>query len=102
MNVKILEVRDRATFLPVMATETEPENCDQQRLLRAAGFGMDTHIILSKLEGGKCTCDPWKWGDRTIHNAHVYIEKNWDTLVDGDVIDVEFILGETKTKKLSQ
>ena len=34
--------------------------------------------------------------------AHDHIVKNWVTLEDGDVIDVEFILGETKVKKVSE
>jgi hypothetical protein len=34
--------------------------------------------------------------------AHRYIEENWNALSDGDVIDVEFILGETKEKKISE
>ena len=34
--------------------------------------------------------------------AHEHIILNWDQLKDGDVIDVEFILGETKVKKDSE
>lgn len=33
--------------------------------------------------------------------AHDFITKNYDTLQSGEVIDVEFILGETTTKKKS-
>jgi hypothetical protein len=34
--------------------------------------------------------------------AHDYIRNNWPTLKDGDVIDVEFILGETNERKISE
>ena len=35
-------------------------------------------------------------------NAHCYIERKWRELKDGDVIDVEFILGETTSIKISE
>ena len=34
--------------------------------------------------------------------AHNYIATHWHDLVDGDVVDVEFILGETAEKKISE
>jgi len=34
--------------------------------------------------------------------AHAYIEKNFHNLNSGDVIDVEFILGETDKPKTSE
>lgn len=59
---------------------------------------MITHLAAGK----KMECDPYAWGDRTWTVAHVFIEANWDNLKDGDVIDVEHILGESTTKKLSE
>ena len=35
-------------------------------------------------------------------NAHHYIQEHFDELHDGDVVDVEFILGETKAPKVSE
>jgi hypothetical protein len=32
--------------------------------------------------------------------AHSYIAQNWDILESGDVIDAEFIRGETDTEKI--
>ena len=34
--------------------------------------------------------------------AHQFIESNWSKLKDGDVIDVEFIVGETDRPKISE
>jgi hypothetical protein len=34
--------------------------------------------------------------------AHHHIYEKWDSLEDGDVVDVEFILGETTKPKLSE
>jgi hypothetical protein len=48
--------------------------------------------------------DPYHWprDPRTKPYAHVYIEAHWHDLKDGDVIDVEFILGETTSPKVSE
>ena len=48
--------------------------------------------------------DPYNWvrDTRTKRTAHSHIERNWADLRDGDVIDVEFILGETAIKKVSE
>lgn len=104
MQTKIFEVRDRATFIPVMAIAMLGTNDAQARLLKAAGFPSYSPplITIARLDGGDSNYDPYKWGDRTMHTAHKHIEANFDTLVDGDVIDIEFILGETSTKKVPQ
>ena len=46
--------------------------------------------------------DPHEWNSRTMTAAHVYIEMHWSELSDGDVVDVEFILGETAQQKKSE
>jgi hypothetical protein len=46
--------------------------------------------------------DPYDWAERTKRVAHVYIEQHWHELADGDVIDVQFLLGETPSKKISE
>ena len=42
------------------------------------------------------------WAGRTWFVAHAHIIANWDSLSDGDVVDVEFILGEKPTAKTSE
>ena len=37
-----------------------------------------------------------------MQTAHLYIEKNFDALKDGDVVDVQFILGESDKPKTSE
>lgn len=61
-------------------------------------------IILTDISGGRgqSTCDPFDWNDRTMHTAHEWITKHFHTLKNGDVVDVEFILGETKVPKRSE
>gem|GEM_PF-2943358 len=52
----------------------------------------------------RMTYDPYDWSGtpRTYREAHKYIKQNWGILESGDVIDVEFILGETDTCKISE
>ena len=55
-----------------------------------------------KLNDQRASSDPYYWGNRTMTTAHVYIEQHWDRIEDGSVIDVEFILKETKAPKISE
>lgn len=105
MEIKTLEIRDRGTFLPMFAALCEASNSGQHYLLRRAGYGPDSPrlVLFGYLEGrGHCYYDPYNWGDRTKQTAHLYIQDHWDELKDGDVIDVEFILGESTEKKISE
>lgn len=111
MNAKTFEIRDRGTFIPVLAVKLEPA-CEKDRyLLGRAGFGTDratqaTYVQLVQISGGqgKTTCDPYDWGTnpRTFHVAHQHIIANFDALESGAVVDVEFILGLTKEPKTSE
>lgn len=108
MEVKLLEVRDRATFIPVMAISVEDSNDAQRYLLRRAGYGLDNppQIILTQIAGGdgRATCDPYDWGGgaRTMQHAHQWIIDNWVKLGDGDVVCVEHINGERDEPKVSE
>ena len=106
MEVKMLEVRDAGTFIPVLCIRPVPDNAEQRYLLRRDGYSgteNESCIIVVKAQCQGCSYDPYDWKDsRTMANAHYYIEHNWSTLRDGDVVDVEFILGETQSKKLSE
>ena len=105
MQVKALEIRDEGTFIPALAVDMNPTNDEQRYLLRRCGYPCDDrpNVIVTRLDGsGKATNDPYDWGGRTWPNAHHYIIKHWDELKDGDVVDVSFILGETKAPKVSE
>lgn len=106
MEVKCLEIRDEGTFIPVICVRPVPENEAQRYLLRRDGYsGRDSEscIILIDAQCRRCAYDPYEWGgSRTIGNAHNYITQHWAKLKDGDVIDVQFILGETTVPKVSE
>lgn len=106
MIVKCLEVRDEGTFIPVLCVDMNPDHEQQVYLLRRCGYPCDgrPNILITHLaaDGGPAWNDPYSWGSRTCLVAHNWIIKNWPTLKDGDVIDVEFILGETRARKKSE
>ena len=105
MQVKILEIRDEATFIPVICIHPVADNEAQRYLLRRDGYdaGVDEQcIILIDAQCRDCSYDPYNWPNRTKKVAHDYIRNNWSALKDGDVVDVEFILGETPAPKVSE
>lgn len=115
METKILEIRDKGTFIPAVAVNMvpdDPRNPSPLRdfdeyegeayLLRRAGYEGDC-ILLTRAEGGGgAQYDPYDWCNRTMHVAHLAIAKRWHELKSGDVIDVEYELGETKVAKRSE
>ena len=108
MEIKCFELRDRATFVPVICIRPVPDNEAQRYLLRRDGYaGNETEqrIIMIDAQCRGVAYDPYDWDGRdgrTKGNAHHFIAEHWDELNDGDVIDVQFILGETAERKISE
>lgn len=108
MQNKLFELRDRATFIPVMAIHIDGNCTDQENwLLWRSGYGNGedrNYVYLINLQTGEGQYDPYKWGycSRTMRESHRYIEEHFDKLQTGDVIDVEYILGESATKKTTE
>ena len=105
MEIKMFEVRDKGTFIPVMCISMEHDEQPEQAkyLLGRAGFNKNSWLIeLVWLGNNTASYDPFHWHGRTMHTAHLYIQDNWKILNSGDVIDVEYILKETDTKKTSE
>lgn len=102
MKIKFFEVRDRCTCISTMAIKTVSTNDFESAFLRRDGYG-ENNVLLINLPSQEMRTDPFKWGDtRTMLNAHQYIERNFDDLPDGSVIDVEYILGESDTPKTAE
>jgi hypothetical protein len=93
MEIKLIEVRDRATCMPVLAIKLQPEDSRQEWLLARAGFGSDPYVVYIPLVSAPW--DPFEHGDRTRVTSHRHLVENWDSIVDGAVVDVSHILGET-------
>jgi hypothetical protein len=119
MKAKALELRDEGTFIPILCVDMNPsylpdepqpggESFGAQRyLLRRCGYPCDgrPNVIVTRLDGnGRATNDPYGWpdGTRTFPIAHAWIIEHWNELKDGDVVDVQFITGETTAPKRSE
>jgi hypothetical protein len=112
MIAKALELRDEGTFIPILCVDMNPLvpiasiSQEQRYLLRRCGYACDgrPNIIMTRLDGsGRATNDPYAWGgERTYAVAHGWIIDHWHELKDGDVVDVQFILGETTHPKRSE
>lgn len=107
MEAKTFEVRDDGTFIPVLAVRLNPNTEADRYLLARAGYGRKPEaqvgfVVMWQLNGGHAHYDPNAWDGRTKRTAHKYITDNWGQLDSGAVIDVEFILDETKESKISE
>lgn len=103
MSVKLFEVRDRATFIPVMAIRPDGRTEEEKYLLSRSGWTDPCATILIALNtGDRCQSDPYEWRNRTLQTAHLFIEAQWDSLTSGEVVDVEFVLGEVTEPKVSE
>ena len=106
MEIKVLELRDSGTFIPVICIRPVPDNEAQRYLLRRDGYaGNETEhcIIMIDAQCRGVAYDSYDWRDsRTKGTAHHFIAEHWNELKDGDVVDVQFILGETEEPKISE
>ena len=98
-QLKFFEVRDKGTFIPVLAIGLCGNALDDAReryLARRSGYASDFCVILIRLQcagtDGNGTYDPYAWDNRTMQVAHITMVKDWPKLKSGDVLDVQFIL----------
>jgi len=96
IETKLFELRDSATFIPIVAMQMHSTDAREHWLLRRAGYSIgEPHLVLlTRLDGGIAHYDVYDWGGRTFPAAHQYIADNWHTLQTGALIDVRVILGE--------
>lgn len=112
MIIKILEIRDRHTFISVVCMSIEPRKyckevweIDKYYMWSRCGYPTDSSTIVMfslNCPSRGCANSPYDWKDRTYQTAHSWIQTNWYDIKNGDVIDVEFILGESAEKKISE
>lgn len=105
METKVLEIRDSGTFMPCIAIKLSSENEMETYLLNRAGYSLyRDYILFHPLCTNQINYDQYEWnrGARTVPMAHDYVIKNWASIESGDVIDVQFIIGETVEKKKSE
>ena len=96
--------------MPCMAFKLHGETAPEMWLMQRAGYGQEqldheNYVFFAPIDGsaiGEIAYDFSDWGNRTRQRAHHYIEEHWDELKSGDVVDVEYILGETSQPKRSE
>ena len=88
MNVKLLEVRDTHTFIPVVAVKLSELSEQERHLVRRVGNN-DDDIVVYKLDGSQ-PVDDFGWWAEVFH----YISNTWRTLSSGDVVDMHHVRGE--------
>lgn len=108
LNSKAFEIRDRLTYIPVICIDMNP---NQDGISEAESYHLtrtgyaERAVILFRMDGqGVATWDAYEHREsgRTLKEAHLFIDRHWDKLKSGDVIDIEFILGESDKPKISQ
>lgn len=101
METKLFELRDEGTFIPLLCIKPGSPTVHEFESKMAWRYGYkDSRAIIvlhMSVPTRGCNVDPYEWGDRTFQTAHLHIEKNWDKLRTGDLIDVRVLLGETDT-----
>ena len=113
LETKTFEVRDSATFLPVIATRitrqvdqnfSDPGAEAEDYLLGRSGYSLEVPLILmTPLIGGRTAeYEAYAWNDRTLQAAHLMLQENWDDFETGDVVDVRVFMGEATEPVVSE
>jgi hypothetical protein len=107
MEAKTIEIRDVDTFIPALAIQLAGRDEAEEYLLGRSGFSGASpwggpHVILMPLEDlGRAGYDPTFRG-RTYSTVHLYLITHWSDVRSGQVLDVEFLRGETSKPKVSE
>ena len=106
LETKIIEIRDRGTFLSAVATVIIPDNSAEFYPVRRAGIPVYTsYLTLTILQYNETFHDQFQAdvrNQRTFGVIYRHLMKSWDSHKSGDVLDVSFILNETSTPKISE
>lgn len=106
-NIKVVEIRDRATLIPALAIKMRASDAHELFLFMHAGYPICSEpcVLLISIEApchsARCSDE---WGERsarTMTTAHKWIQNHFDEIKSGQVIDVEFILKEKEKPCLS-
>src|SRR5215468_6948868 len=101
MEIKLIEVRDRGTFIPALAIRvTSTGDVAGDWLLRRGGFSLNgASIILIRLTDCEAQYDPYDWANRTMQTAHVWLLEHFEQIESGAVVDVEHILWARRRRR---
>lgn len=106
MTCKTIEIRDRATCIPALLVRLDPADERDRALLARAGYGpspacQSSFVLLIDLTDAPS--DPFQHGGgRTLRLAHLHVQDAFEVLENGQVVDVEYLEGETAAPKRSE
>jgi fructoselysine-6-P-deglycase FrlB-like protein len=94
MDVKLFEIRDRATFIPVIAFKKSDNSTSPTEKLLESKMGLGSEVVVIQPRSNGVRFTPYVAGDKTMTVAHHYINQHFDELLSGAVIDVQLITEE--------
>lgn len=103
VEAKMLAVMDTCTRIPLIAFKVSPNTMKEGIMLERHGFTINPHqyTFFYDLNSGTCSYDPYKMNDfHTLTPACRHIERNWDSVKSGDLIDVEYMRGDTDAPRI--
>lgn len=99
MQIKLFELRDKGTFIPLCGVRLLPTNASEHYLIRRGGWEDSVPYYLFNLQASKIG---YEFFDRTYSVALNYVKENWNEIKSGSVIDIQNILGETSEVAISE
>lgn len=110
MENKLIEVRDIGTTLSILFIRLSAESVSESFLLSRAGYGrrpQEYIIAIDLVHPLRVWLNPFETrmatqGARTFYLAHEEMTRNWENYRHGDVLDVQYVLGETTSPKISE
>lgn len=96
METKLFVVHDDSTEIFISASKYDSPTATyaERRILEMAGLGYGTgyKIQVTDLTSGETQRDKFKWNfGRTMRLAHTFLEKEFDNMKSGSVIDVRVL-----------
>ena len=73
---KAFEIRDRGTFIPVIATRLASDDPTEAYLLRRTGYNQfadAASVMMTRLNESVSGNERYSWSGRTLAEAHTYI-----------------------------
>ena len=110
MENKLIEVRDVGTTLSILFIRLSAGSVSESFLLSRVGYGrrpQEYIVAIDLIHPLRIWLNPFETrmatqGARTLYSAHEEMTRNWEKYNSGDVLDVQYVLGETRHPKTSE
>jgi hypothetical protein len=104
MKSVVVIISDKLIEINAIYIVMAADNDDQRKMLVDAGWpqGPERYFpggILIDLNSYEAQSRRRLWTTRTMRVAHEFLDKHYQTIRDGDIIDIQYILKETTSPK---